>query len=105
MGPKGIPKGSLEPLGAQDPSWGPLAKSRKPRNSTTVQHVLKFLEVSVQIRSKIASGASREGHLGALGASWRVLGGSWAVLSSSWVAQGPSQVGLRRLEVTGTRAT
>ena len=83
---------------------GSLAKSRKPRNSLTVQHFLKFFEVSgapesLQHRSQARLGASG-GLLGPRGAVWSLSGPLRG--PSAWLL-GPPWVAPDRSERTATR--
>ena len=100
LGPPGARLGLIwaslgAPFGA---SWasveGSLAKSRKPRNASTVQHCLMFSRSrGLQHRSTFASTSLP----GASGRPWRLLGASWSYLEALWappwavcVAPGPS---------------
>ena len=85
---------------------GSLAKARKRRKSTTVQHSLRFFEVSGPPESLQNRSLAR------LGASGGLLGPRGAVLSLSGPLRGPSALLLGRpwvapgrSGVTGTRGT
>ena len=116
LGPPGARLGLIwasrgAPFGA---SWasveGSLAKSRKPRNSSTVQHFLRFFEVPgapQSVQNRFGSAPRRV--WAPLEASWGLLGLS---LSLSGPLRGPSAwllgrpwVAPDRSERTGPRAT